>query len=352
MTYERQYPEMECFVLMPFGRKEEYADQEDEANFIYHKIILPALKDALPCEVNDSTVVREIDKRVGGAINNAIIERIYEAPTVIVDITGYNANVFFELGIRYAFSKTGTILIGQPGALPPFDLVNYRCHTYHKYSDTAATELAQVIRANRDPDIRKTDSLVYQTFPNLSVSIASQSRMPWDDYWKKISHVQKLLCDAWESEVQKPDVVIGISNGGGAVADLLTLGGKIDVPVVMLWADRNETDFFKNKINIGMLSGIKESMASLERRMRVLLIDDIVSSGNTFRQAIEFIANNLLNCDIDFLPLVYKDDKNYKNVESRLIWKREAFSYQHQEIEDIHLSKYSQLPYLKSIRST
>ena len=90
---EPVFPEMKCFVLMPTGLRKEYSKGQREAEYVYQKIILPALE---RCGIAASEVVREVDKREGGPINRAIVQRLFEAPFVIVDITGHNANVFLN----------------------------------------------------------------------------------------------------------------------------------------------------------------------------------------------------------------------------------------------------------------
>src|SRR4051812_34077633 len=109
-----------CYVLMPSGNHDEYSGGVDEANSVFYDIVKPAVEQALGGDVN---LVREIDTRASGAITLNIVRNIARADVVIVDITGRNPNVFFELGIRYSLIKNGTILMRQATTTPiPFDI--------------------------------------------------------------------------------------------------------------------------------------------------------------------------------------------------------------------------------------
>src|SRR5204863_9631873 len=99
-----------CFVIMPSGNHGEYADGPRESDFIFKSIIVPAVMDAFE---NDVEVVREADANSPGAIDRRIVEHTASADIAIVDITGQNPNVFFELGMRYVLRKSTTILLRQ-----------------------------------------------------------------------------------------------------------------------------------------------------------------------------------------------------------------------------------------------
>lgn len=58
-----------------------------------------------------------------------IVKGIYEASVVIADLTGLNANVFYELGLAHAMNKK-VIIITQNIAELPFDIKSYRANEY------------------------------------------------------------------------------------------------------------------------------------------------------------------------------------------------------------------------------
>jgi hypothetical protein len=118
---------------MPSGNHDEYRGASRESDFVFNAIIKPAV---LASRLGPTTIVqREADRRIPGAINREIVRNTALADLVVVDITGQNPNVFFELGMRYALRPSTTVLIRQSGTPIPFDIHAYRCVEYDPYFD-------------------------------------------------------------------------------------------------------------------------------------------------------------------------------------------------------------------------
>ena len=103
-----------AFVLMPF---------KPELTKVYESLIKPTVKDqGLICRRAD-------DYKTNKAIIQDIWKAICEARVVIADLTGFNPNVMYELGIAHTVGKE-TILIYQSGSDEsqrfPFDLAHIR----------------------------------------------------------------------------------------------------------------------------------------------------------------------------------------------------------------------------------
>jgi len=95
-----------CFVIMPFNKK---------FDAVYVKCLQPAL-------IEKTWVPRRADKIFQSREIMALVwEEILRADLVIADLTGKNANVFYELGYAHALDKQ-TILITQSIKDVPFDL--------------------------------------------------------------------------------------------------------------------------------------------------------------------------------------------------------------------------------------
>lgn len=58
-----------------------------------------------------------------------IIQAIYEADIIVADLTGLNANVFYELGVAHTLNKKVIIITEDISSLP-FDLKSYRAKEY------------------------------------------------------------------------------------------------------------------------------------------------------------------------------------------------------------------------------
>ena len=103
-----------CFVLMPFN---------DLFRNVYDEAIKPACMEA------GYICLRVDDLKGTYNINRRIIESIFNCDMVIADLTGWNANVFYELGVAHAID-TKTVMIIQSDNHLPFDVSSYRCIIY------------------------------------------------------------------------------------------------------------------------------------------------------------------------------------------------------------------------------
>ncbi len=127
-----------CFVIMPFG---EEGTEEHERNWkIYFQIIKPVV------EACGYLVKRADELEYLGNISRDIIEWLYDSQLVIADLSGKNANVFYELGVRHTLLRAGTIPIIRKGEKPPFDIANYRTIFYSIELDGSA-KLQQKLKA-------------------------------------------------------------------------------------------------------------------------------------------------------------------------------------------------------------
>lgn len=103
-----------AFVLMPY---------EQEFDEIYSEIIVPALEEA-------GFEVRRADSiSHQRSISEDIVKGIHDCDLIVADLTGQNANVFYELGMTHGLNKPA-ILTTQDVEEAPFDLKPYRMIPY------------------------------------------------------------------------------------------------------------------------------------------------------------------------------------------------------------------------------
>lgn len=352
-----------CFVIMPSGNHKEYARANTESDFIYKKIIIPAIKLAFGNE--ETEIIREADRRLPGAITKEIVKNVILADLVIVDITGQNPNVFFELGIRYALRRNTTILIRQETTDVPFDIAPYRCVTYdpHFHNDeNSVKELADAIKSSMREKENRSDSLVFDTFPTLYIDIPGvltseqddgyRKMMRWFDYWQQLNKIVDIIKDQFMNGRYVPSVIIGISNGGMMYADLLGRELFHNIPIVALWANRLSKDaqYFGSEINNSVIEGVRHTLG--EKRMEILLVDDIVASGFTIIQALNYLSAKLPSSSISFLPLYCRNEKYFDNIRDNLIWFKDQFKFSEQRARELHWTDATTLPYDKDIRSS
>jgi hypothetical protein len=102
-----------------------------------------------------------------GEIREDMFSELLLAKIVIADITIYNANVYYELGVRHALRNKRTVLIQCPGYdEAPFDIKGYRYITYNKDNPgDALNELVLTLKATLDAE--RVDSPVFNMLPKL-----------------------------------------------------------------------------------------------------------------------------------------------------------------------------------------
>lgn len=110
-----------CFVISPIG--EDGSSVRTAADDLYDLVIKVAL------EPFDFDVVRA-DKLPGsGQITSEIIRLVQTAELCVIDLTGHNANVYYECGRRHETGKPFVQLLNK-GETLPFDLAGIRTIMY------------------------------------------------------------------------------------------------------------------------------------------------------------------------------------------------------------------------------
>lgn len=101
-----------CFIIGPIGTEGSAARRL--ADWLLHGIFRPVLEGP----EFGYTVKRADDDAEPGSIANAIIMDIIGADLVVADLTGFNPNVFYELGIRHAIQLPTIHVIAERVDLP------------------------------------------------------------------------------------------------------------------------------------------------------------------------------------------------------------------------------------------
>jgi DNA-binding response OmpR family regulator len=121
------------FVLMPFGK---------EFDEIYQLAIKePLVNKGLNCERADEI-------QAAGGIMEQIYSGIKQARFIVADMTGRNANVFYEVGYAHAIkNKKDVILLTKKKEDIPFDLTGYRHIIYGESIINLREELLKKVEA-------------------------------------------------------------------------------------------------------------------------------------------------------------------------------------------------------------
>jgi len=152
MTFEKK----RCFVIMPFGQMG--TPEHYRYLGIYQLMIKPVV------EACGYKAIRADELEHLGNITRDIIELLHDSDLVVADLSGRNANVFYELGVRHALYRAGTIPVIQKGEILPFDIANYRALFYSSElggPDLFKNELERRIKAFESGQGDKSDNPVH-----------------------------------------------------------------------------------------------------------------------------------------------------------------------------------------------
>lgn len=107
---------------MPISESEVYG--ENHFQKVYDEIIVPSCKKA------GYNAIRADNSKESNMILFGILNDLLSSDIAICDISTYNPNVFYELGIRHA-RKLKTVLIKDENTKYPFDVSGVRCFDYN-----------------------------------------------------------------------------------------------------------------------------------------------------------------------------------------------------------------------------
>ena len=158
----------QCFVVQGFGKKTDYTNGRVLDLDASYEVIKEAV------ELSGMECVRADEIIHSGTIDVPMYERLLNADVVIADLSTYNVNAAFELGVRYALKPYTTIVLAEEQFKNPFDLGHVVIRRYnhlgadglsYKEAKRLIGELKKVIQVILNQP--KTDSPVYTFLPQL-----------------------------------------------------------------------------------------------------------------------------------------------------------------------------------------
>jgi tetratricopeptide (TPR) repeat protein len=167
-----------CFVIMGFGKKTDHSTGKTlDLDKTYKNIIQPAvIASGYEC-------VRADEIQDSGIIDRSMYALLMQAELVIADISTYNPNAIYELGIRHAVRPFSTIVLKEKEGKIPFDLDHTRIFAYQHLgedigkdeSDRCIKELTALI--NKISATQLADSPLYEYIQGTV-----PPKMPKDEY--------------------------------------------------------------------------------------------------------------------------------------------------------------------------
>lgn len=156
-----------CFVVQGYGKKTDYATGRVLDLDASYEIIKEAVQEAgLQCIRADEIVH-------SGTIDVPMYEQLLRADLVIADLSTYNVNAAFELGVRYGLRPHATIIVAEDQFKNPFDFSHIVIRPYQHLGEDIGARGARRFRAELTQAIKeilaapKTDSPVYIYLPQL-----------------------------------------------------------------------------------------------------------------------------------------------------------------------------------------
>ena len=136
-----------CFIITPIGSEDDPIRRHIEG--VYNAALEPVLRDFgyhtdLPHKI-----------LTPGSITRQIVECIYNSDLIIVNLTGINPNVMYELALAHCFNKP-MIIIAEKGTKLPFDIINERT-LFYDYDPEGVYELQTDLR-NAMVELREVES--------------------------------------------------------------------------------------------------------------------------------------------------------------------------------------------------
>lgn len=130
-----------CFVIMGYGKKTDPTlGKTFDLDVTYNTIIKPSVeKTGFKCVRGDEVLE-------SGIIDKSMYALLIHADLVIADITTFNPNAIYELGIRHAAKPFSTIVMKEKDGTIPFDINHNKTFTYsHMGEDIGATEVERCV---------------------------------------------------------------------------------------------------------------------------------------------------------------------------------------------------------------
>jgi tetratricopeptide (TPR) repeat protein len=157
-----------CFVIQGFGEKTDFTTGRKLNLDASYQVIKEAAEEAgLEC-------MRADEIKHSGTIDKPMYQRILHADLVIADLSTYNVNAAYELGVRYGLRRYATIIVAEDQFKNPFDVSHIVIRPYkHLGEDIGVSEARRFKKELKDAIAAimaepSVDSPVYTFLKNLS----------------------------------------------------------------------------------------------------------------------------------------------------------------------------------------
>lgn len=212
-----------CFVIQGFGKKTDFTDGRVLDLDASYAVIKDAVQSAgLACIRADEIVH-------SGTIDVPMYRYLLDAELVIADLSTYNVNAAFELGVRYGLRDRATIIVAEEQFKNPFDVGHIVIRRYKHLGEDIGVKEAKRFRDDLKQAIddimgdKKPDSPVYTflqglTPPGVTVCVAAASSVVANDDTGTVVATEKWVATTTSSPVapRPPSPAIALDTGTAA----------------------------------------------------------------------------------------------------------------------------------------
>lgn len=274
-----------CYVVMPYGGDD--PDLKKKSHFIYKNIIRPA---AMKAGFQEEDIFREDHSGEAGNIIRNIVNHVSSSRIVIVDMTGCNANVYYELGLSHAFHKNSTVLICEKGADVRFDLsgakrVEYAVNIYD--FDDSVDAICEEIKARLAGD-GKSDNSVHELLPELPAHLLDMLEMDENDLQAQLTKMTQDR-DNLRAQLRNAGIREGNTHEQRSIRDILTgtkkrmqYSGTSLITKLREYAEQDDLDGFLEHLTTALelrtptLSNINSILEICSNMNNDALVEDVL----------------------------------------------------------------------------
>ena len=156
-----------CFVVQGFGKKTDFTDGRVLDLDASYAVIKDAVEGCGLCCLRADEIPHS------GTIDVPMYEQLLRADLVVADLSTYNVNAAFELGVRYALRPHATLIVAEDQLKNPFDFSHLVIRRYRHLGEDLGAKEARRFTLDLQAAIRaiveapQTDSPIYTFFPQL-----------------------------------------------------------------------------------------------------------------------------------------------------------------------------------------
>lgn len=190
-----------CFVVQGFGKKTDFTDGRVLDLDASYAIIKEAVEACgLQC-------LRADEIPHSGTIDVPMYEQLLRADLVIADLSTYNVNAAFELGVRYGLRPYATLIVAEDQLKNPFDFSHIVMRRYKHLGEDIGAKEARRFSLELQTAIKailpspQTDSPIYTFFPQLQPPQVAEVQAQAHDAAVRIAAVGQALTRASEATV-------------------------------------------------------------------------------------------------------------------------------------------------------